>query len=50
MSELIVCCNCGELSTFDHTIYIDNNPTCPSCCDSVGYVIPLNEHDNEKRE
>ena len=31
MSELICCCNCGELSMYDHTIYIHDKPICQTC-------------------
>ena len=35
MSEFLCCDQCGELSMYDRTIYIDNKPVCPACSDLV---------------
>ncbi|MFD2442570.1 hypothetical protein ACFSO7_00970 [Bacillus sp. CGMCC 1.16607] len=44
MSEFICCDCCGELSSFDDTAYINDNPICPTCYDRLGSLLqPLEE-------
>lgn len=31
MSEFLCCDQCGELSIYDCTAYIENKPVCPEC-------------------
>lgn len=39
MSEFIRCNICGDLTSFEETTYINNNPICPDCHEKTEYML-----------
>ncbi|WP_442597695.1 hypothetical protein [Neobacillus sp. D3-1R] len=39
MSEFIKCNICGDLTSFEETTFINNNPICPTCQDHAEYTL-----------
>lgn len=47
MSEFIRCDRCGDLTSFEDTTYINNNPICPECHDQLSYLLQTVENGND---
>lgn len=45
MSEFIRCDSCGELSSFENIIYINNTTLCTSCHDELEYLLQPNDNE-----